>query len=221
MSSQHFDNSSRKTVKPLIDKFKGLLFPILSISLSFLFIFNTSLAPLWFGIESFPSIKEKTRFFLELTSLLGGILCLALLTEIATRYLIKHQFKFSEATFLQALSRKDILALFIVYPLTLLFEELVFRGLFYYFFFTRIPFSLLAVLNALLFGGYHMHVYFTSKNRCLTLVFISVSFLLGLFLGNIMRYFGILGCWIYHIVIVTVIYLRWNYLSTSKLLQKP
>ena len=97
---------------------------------------------------------------------------------------------------------------------TMVFEELIFRYLLFYFLELIIVFPnqilpsdiYSIIISSVIFSLYHFHIYFTTKQRILTLIFISLSFLLGLILSVCYFYFGLIPCIFIHFISIDIIY---------------
>jgi len=208
----HIEHSS----KSQIEKIKGLTIPVMAIFLSILFFLVDQLRPLWIGIEKYPPISNGSDFYIESSILLGGIIALILIAEIFTYFFIqKGRIDISSVSFITALQEKQRYSLYFLFPLTLLFEELLFRGIIFEILFNFFSYFLAIFISAGIFGIYHIHILITQRDWTLGSIFIIYSFLLGLLLGKVVIFFGILGCWLVHIVIVSYIYLRWNAIYTK------
>ncbi len=192
-----------------IDCLKGIIFPLFTMALIVLFILNDKLTP-FIGPQQNLSAYSSTE--LQLIQILFGVCTLLLLvgTEVARKSLSRGSFEVQSIPFITALRNREWYALLIQYPLTLLFEELLFRGLFYALLLPSLPIMPLILLNAVIFGFYHIHVFLTSKNWKISAIFMIFSLCLALPLGYVILYFGVIGCWVFHLVLVTYIYLRWN-----------
>ncbi|MHA1646398.1 MAG: CPBP family glutamic-type intramembrane protease [Promethearchaeota archaeon] len=128
-------------------------------------------------------------------------------------FISKGRIDISTVSFITALKRNHKYSLYFLYPLTLLFEELLFRGVIFNILLNSSTFFLAIFISAGIFGIYHIHILIVSKNKALGFIFITFSFFLGLLLGKIVIFFGILGCWVVHLIVVSYIYLRWNHIS--------
>lgn len=179
--------------------------------------------PFWIGLENYPKISDGLDFYIESSILLGGIIALIIIAEVFTSvFILTGRVDISSVSFLTALKGKHKYSLYFLYPLTLLFEELLFRGVIFKILLNSSTLFLAIFISAGIFAIYHIHILIVSKNVALGLIFIIFSFFLGLLLGKIVIFFGILGCWVVHMVIVSYIYLRWNriYLQSNKQPQK-
>lgn len=190
---------------------KGLIIPILVIVLSSIFYIVDQLKPNWIGINPFPKINSGFEFYIETVILLGGILSLILIAEGIISIVNKKQLHdVSSLAFIVTIRRKDRYSLFFTYPLTLLCEELLFRGVIFNLLFESTSIFNAIFISAGIFGLYYIHILIAYRNPVITLVYVFYSFLLGLLLGRVVLYFGILACWAIHIIFISYIYLRLN-----------
>ncbi|UYP44717.1 hypothetical protein NEF87_001002 [Candidatus Lokiarchaeum ossiferum] len=198
-----------KVEKTKIDYIKGILFPLLTLLLLTVFLFNSGLTSLLFKKQDFSGYSPESILFLQIISGLCTIF-LFLGGERTLKSFKKDQFDIQTIPFIKGIRNRDLYAVFIQYPLTLLFEELLFRGIFYALLSNITPIIFIVLINASVFGLYHIHIYITSKNVRISSIFIIFSFLLAVPLGLVFLYYGVIGCWIFHLISVTYIYLRWN-----------
>ncbi|MHA1474649.1 MAG: CPBP family glutamic-type intramembrane protease [Promethearchaeota archaeon] len=190
---------------------KGLIIPILAIILSSIFYFVDQLEPNWIGINPYPKINSGFEFYIETVILLGGILSLILIAEGIISIVNKKQpQEVSSLTFIDTIRRTDRYSLFVTYPLTLLCEEIFFRGVIFNLLLENTTIFNAIFISAGIFGLYHIHILIAYRNPVITLVYIIYSFLLGLLLGRVVLYFGILACWAIHLILISYIYIRLN-----------
>ncbi|MHA1561259.1 MAG: CPBP family glutamic-type intramembrane protease [Promethearchaeota archaeon] len=184
---------------------KGLIIPILAIILSSIFYFVDQLEPNWIGINPYPKINSGFEFYIETVILLGGILSLILIAEGIISIVNKKQpQEVSSLTFIDTIRRTDRYSLFVTYPLTLLCEEIFFRGVIFNLLLENTTIFNAIFISAGIFGLYHIHILIAYRNPVITLVYIIYSFLLGLLLGRI------LACWAIHLILISYIYIRLN-----------
>jgi len=183
----------------------------MAIFLSSIFYFVDQLKPNWIGINPYPKINSGFEFYIESVIQLGGIISLILIAEFIINIVNKNQLHdVSSLSFIVTIRRMDRYSLFITYPLTLLCEELLFRGIIFNLLFESTSIFNAIFISAGIFGLYHMHILIAYRNPVVTLVYIIYSFLLGLLLGRVVLYFGILACWAIHLILISYIYLRLN-----------
>ena len=188
-----------------------MIIPILAIILSSIFYFVDQLKPNWIGINPYPKINSGFGFYFETVILLGGILSLILIAEGIISIVNKKQLHdVSSLSFIDTIRRKNHFSLFVTYPLTLLCEELLFRGVIFNLLFENTSIFNAIFISAGIFGLYHIHILIAYKNPVITLVYIIYSFLLGLLLGRVVLFFGILACWAIHLILISYIYVRLN-----------
>lgn len=111
---------------------------------------------------------------------------------------------------LTAIDNRQWITLLFYFPITMLFEELLFRGILLGSLIEFAEFDIFTsvLLSSAIFGLYHIHIWFVFKNKRMTIVFITYSFVLGILCGVIFPIFGILGCTLFHYLNVFAIYLR-------------
>ncbi len=183
----------------------------MAIILSSIFYFVDQLEPNWIGINPYPKINSGFEFYIETVILLGGILSLILIAECIISIVNKKQIQeVSSLIFIDTIRRTDRYSLFVTYPLTLLCEEIFFRGVIFNLLFENTTIFNAIFISAGIFGIYHIHILIAYRNPVITLVYIIYSFLLGLLLGRVVLYFGILACWVIHLILISYIYLRLN-----------
>ena len=188
-----------------------MIIPILAIILSSIFYFVDQLKPNWIGINPYPKINSGFEFYIETVILLGGIISLILIAESIISIVNKKQLQdVSTLSFIVTIRRTEYYSLFVTYPLTLLCEELLFRGVIFNLLFENTSIFNAIFISAGIFGLYHIHILIAYKNPVITLVYIIYSFLLGLLLGRVVLYFGILACWAIHLILISYIYIRLN-----------
>ncbi len=196
---------------------KSLIIPILVIILSSIFYFVDQLKPNWIGINPYPKINSGFGFYIETVFFLGGIISLILIAEGIISIVNRKQIHdVSSLSFIITIRRMDRYSLFVTYPLTLLCEELLFRGVIFNLLFESTSIFNAIFLSAGIFGLYHIHILIAYRNPVITLVYIIYSFLLGLLLGRVVLYFGILACWAIHLILISYVYIRLNSLLLGK-----
>jgi hypothetical protein len=96
----------------------------------------------------------------------------------------------------------------IFFPLTMLMEELIFR----YYSIGLLKTSLrieelnVILISSLIFSLYHIHTWFSFKNRTLLFINLIYPFLMGLYLGYIFLNLGIIPCIIIHYCLAFFLY---------------
>ncbi|MFX1276935.1 MAG: CPBP family intramembrane glutamic endopeptidase [Promethearchaeota archaeon] len=98
----------------------------------------------------------------------------------------------------KALNEKNYIDILLNFPLVMIFEEILFRLYIFVFIFRIFGLVVAIILSALIFGIYHLHIWFEFKDMRITYSFMFISGLLGLILGMIIYYFGILACIFVH-----------------------
>jgi membrane protease YdiL (CAAX protease family) len=166
--------------------------------------------PIFFGVYV-ESISVKTFNLIIFLTLIAGLFIVFAVGELADIYVLtKESLNYmKEHDVLQALINKEnrflILVLFII---TMVMEELIFR--FYVIGFLAqtlglsIPISLF--ISSIAFSLYHIHTWLTYKDIRISVVYISNSFLLGLFVGFIFITLGIIFSIIFHSILAFLFY---------------
>lgn len=173
-------------------------------------VFTTVLTiPIVFGvnieyifIRSFNLIMILFLFIGFLIIFLGGLL----LIKYVFRKEALEEMKTHEV--ILAFQKNDKMTLLFWFPLTMLMEELIFR-----YYLTGFLDKLLSpihtiLLSAIIFGIYHIHVWFLFKNLKIVFSYIGYSFTLGLLLGFILLTLGIFFCIFIHSSLVLFIYYK-------------
>jgi membrane protease YdiL (CAAX protease family) len=118
--------------------------------------------------------------------------------------------QFSELPIVQAIRTKRGLDVWCIFPLTMIFEELLFRyWLLALSFPTAIPIIRILV-NAFLFSFYHLHIYVTTRNCRLTSQFLVISFFLGLLCAAFALSIGWVAALVCHWGSVFFVYWRFS-----------
>ncbi len=111
--------------------------------------------------------------------------------------------------FIDALIKKEnYIIIWFFYPIIFLTEELIFRYYSISFLLNELNLSIFSAIfiSSLLYSLFHIHIWFSSKNRRITLIYIGYSFLLGLFNGYILLTLGIFPCILIHYILVSILY---------------
>ncbi len=152
---------------------------------------------------------------------IGSFFVFLLFTEILTQFNQKYRFvDVTKSSFLVAVLKHDFFGLLIQFPSIILFEEILFRGI------LLIEINLLfggiesIVISSSIFSLYHLHIYISSKQWRLTFLYLILSFILGIILATFFPLIGIIGAWIYHLIAVSAIYLRWYLIEKRNLSNK-
>jgi hypothetical protein len=116
--------------------------------------------------------------------------------------------KFENHIMIKALIENDRYIVIIVFTCTMIFEELIFRGLIFVSLmeFGNLSQELAILANAFIFSLYHLHIWPTFHDKKITLVFMFVSGILGLVCGYFLFYFGYFGAILFHWASVYLIY---------------
>lgn len=207
---------SRRHISVFV-RIKSLLFPALALLLAVFLSIVPEWRTWWLGVSQYRLYNEPqyfTRIFIVIIA--GSIWIWGFSWLLGRKIMIQFNIKRSMISFLVAYDARFWFGLFFVYPITLLFEELLFRAfgmIACIYILSFLPpmwlMSCSILLNALIFSVYHIHIYITTKNLALTGFYMLVSFFLGVLTGGLVFSIGVLGCWVVHVAIVSVIYLFW------------
>ena len=189
---------------------KRLSLAMVTLGVVLVFGYVPALRPAWRGLYEFTS-QSRALQVKFLAIIVGGgaglILCAAFVVWVEVKY---RGFDIHKISFTNALRQRNLPALLILYPVTLLMEECLFRGLLLFGCLQMLPPSQAFLLNAVVFGLYHVHTFLSSHDKEITGLFMVTSFIIGLLLGPLFLYFGIWGCFLFHIVVISLIYLLCN-----------
>lgn len=94
----------------------------------------------------------------------------------------------------------------IIFPLTMLMEEFIFRFYIISIFIININPTFVVVLSSLIFAIYHIHFWFRLKNLRIFLSYFILSFFLGLLNGYVFLNFGLILCFFVHYGLAFEIY---------------
>ena len=196
---------------------KNILFPIITIGL----IVTTYLISPFDQLYQFYFLDFMSLLINNLGLAVGFFLCVPIMTSLfaivrGNAWMVENSENIKKISFISALSNKKWYELFITFPFTILMEEIIFRGIIFYFLASWLDGPMVILINGLLFGFYHLHIKFTTRDSKLAGIFIVASLFLGIWLAALMPYIGIWGCWICHLVCVLVIYLIWYYSYNQK-----
>jgi hypothetical protein len=73
------------------------------------------------------------------------------------------------------------------------------------------------IITSMIFSIYHIHIYFSTQSKSITIVFIIASFFLGIILNIVFLFIGVLGSFLIHWISVYFIYkLIANHLSIAE-----
>jgi membrane protease YdiL (CAAX protease family) len=106
------------------------------------------------------------------------------------------------------ISKNDKAVIWIFLPMTMLFEELIFRYYMIGFLLNQGGLNIISaiLISSLAFSLYHIHTWFRFKNLRILLIYLGNSFLLGLFNGYILLTLGLIPCILIHFVLVLIQY---------------
>ena len=207
-------------------KIKRIGTPIIAlfIFLSLSFVFNGEIP--WFSAPFSPKLLEKLTENIILILFIGSGFFVLLTAECFNYLNFKHTWvNTSQSSFVTALNKKDWFGLLVQFPLIILIEEIVFRGIILLIFSLCLKGFLKGFLNefliilasSLIFCLYHLHIYLSTDDWKITGVYMGFSLIIGIILALFFSYVGIVGVWIYHVIVVAGIYWRWkNYEKKSQ-----
>lgn len=121
--------------------------------------------------------------------------------SLIARYLGKDIIVFEKHPVVEGLKSGNKFSVWLIFPITMVFEEILFRG----FLLGGISYIpelgnswISIILSAVIFSLYHIHTWFTFKNKKVTLTFMSFSLVLGLCCGYYLFKVGIFGAILLH-----------------------
>ncbi len=189
---------------------KSLFVPLLTTSLLIISFFlpNFSYRYIPFEKLSLNLSSSSDRWFLAASLFLPVFMIVSVL-YFGNSWRRHHEDRFLRISFVNQWTNRHYLKIFMLFPMTLLFEELVFRGILHYLLAETFGMWTYALLNAGIFALYHFHIYLSSRDLFLTSLFIYASGLLGWWLAIVFPYVGLIGVWGLHLLSVTLLYMGW------------
>ncbi|MHA1930963.1 MAG: CPBP family intramembrane glutamic endopeptidase [Promethearchaeota archaeon] len=166
--------------------------------------------PMFFGVYVETIFLEVSNLYVIIV-LFGGFIVLLSLGELTDKhgFNIESLEAIKDHDVIQSLTdKKNRLSILILFIITMIMEELIFRYYLINLLFHTLDLSVVLVLivSSLFFSLYHIHTWFTYKNIRILGIFLSNSFLLGLFLGYIFLNLGFLYCIVIHSIIAFLFY---------------
>jgi len=166
------------------------------------------LLPIFFGIYiEYLSIRESTLNVIFIFIL--GLIILLFINIMTVVYCYDtHSLEvFKEHDVINALITKENkpkLLLFLL--LIMIIEELIFRYYLIGFLLTQLELDVITAIlvSSIIFSLYHIHMWFKFKNLRILIIYLSHSFLLGLFNGYILLTLGIIPCILVHYSLVLI-----------------
>ena len=168
--------------------------------------------PMFFGIYlEYLFIREFT--LIVIFNLISGFIIFLVINKLIVVY------GYDSQSF-EAIKKQDVIhamisknhkaVIWIFLPMTMLFEELIFR---YYMIGLLLNQGGLNIISAILissivFSLYHIHTWFRFKNLRILLIYFGNSFLLGLFNGYILLTLGLIPCIFIHFALVLLLYYK-------------
>jgi membrane protease YdiL (CAAX protease family) len=173
-------------------------------------VFLVLTIPIFFGIyveTIFLQVSNLYAFFV----LFGGLVIFLSLGEVIDIYgfNIESLEAIKKHDVIQSLTeKKNRLNTVVIFIITMIMEELIFRYYLINILFHSLNLSsiLALILSSLFFSFYHIHTWFSFKNVRVLIIFLSNSFLLGLFLGFIFLTLGFFYCIVIHSIIAFLFY---------------
>jgi len=107
---------------------------------------------------------------------------------------------------ISALIKKNYTVLLFNFPLVIIFEELLFRLFIFTFLYNIFGYISAGIVSTLIFGIYHIHIWFEFKDKKITFSFITISISLGLILSACLVFFGIITCIFIHYFVVLFLF---------------
>ncbi|MHA1819928.1 MAG: CPBP family intramembrane glutamic endopeptidase [Promethearchaeota archaeon] len=162
------------------------------------------LRDLWIG-PLLTNIKEYGLKFLGSSYII--ILFLVILLFIASNLIILPKVlgssinRFKNHIIIRSIREKDFFVLYFIFPLMMVFEELLFRGYIYVFFYKIIGLNvnLSILVISTIFSLYHIHIWFEFKDKAILFSFLINSFILGMICGYILIGLGLLCSILVHL----------------------
>jgi membrane protease YdiL (CAAX protease family) len=106
------------------------------------------------------------------------------------------------------ISKNQKAVIWIFLPMTMLFEELIFRYYMIGFLLNQGGLNMFSaiLISSIAFSLYHIHIWFRFKKLRILLIYLGDSFLLGLFNGYILLTLGLIPCILIHFALVLIQY---------------
>ena len=103
---------------------------------------------------------------------------------------------------------KSVLLVFLVFLLTMVMEELIFRYYVIGFLLLQLRLEVFwaLLISSVIFSLYHIHTWFSYKNIRISIIYIGYSFFMGLFLGFTLLMVGIFPCILIHSSLAYMMY---------------
>ena len=166
--------------------------------------------PIFFGIYIETIFLQASNLY-AIFVLFGGLVIFLSLGELIDIYgfNIESLEAIKKHDVIQSLTeKKKKLNTVVIFIITMIMEELIFRYYLISILFHSLNLSsiLALILSSLFFSFYHIHTWFSFKNVRILTIFLSNSFLLGLFLGFIFLTLGFFYCIIIHSIIAFLFY---------------
>ncbi len=173
-------------------------------------VFTLLTIPIFFGLFVETIFLQVSNLY-AIIILFGGLVILLSVGELIDVYgfNILSLEAIKEHDVIKSLTeKKDRLITLLLFIITMIMEELIFRYYLISILFHSLDLNMILVLiiSSLVFSLYHIHTWFIFRNMRILGIFLSYSFLLGLFLGFIFLTLGFFYCLILHPIIAFLIY---------------
>jgi membrane protease YdiL (CAAX protease family) len=168
------------------------------------------LIPIFFGIYIDFLIVRELSLDVVLILVIGFVILLGI-GKLTEKYLYNERSKeiMKQHDVVKALmDGNNKLVLIIIFPLTMIMEELIFRYYLIGILLNELNVELILtfVISSVIFSLYHIHIWFRFTDRNILISYLITSFLLGIYNGFILLNLGIFACIIVHGVLVFIIY---------------
>jgi len=166
--------------------------------------------PIFFGIYVDTIFLQVSNLYVIIISF-GGLIVLLSVGELTDRYgfNVESLEAIKDHEVIQALTeKKSRLKILILFIITMIMEELIFRYYLISLLFHTLDLNIVMalIISSLFFSLYHIHTWFSYKNLKILVIFLSNSFLLGLFLGYVFLTLGFFYCIIIHSILAFIFY---------------
>lgn len=160
----------------------------------------------YFWVDPWMINKDWTFYF----SLLLFVFLTILAVFSIPNYMKSDLRLFENHAVVAGLKTKQLMPVWISFPITIIFEELLFRGI------ILVELSNINIisqkyailLNGIIFSVYHIHIWFSFKNKKITQVFLIFSLWLGIILGFFLFEIGLFGVIFLHWLFAFAIYIH-------------
>ena len=165
--------------------------------------------PIFFGVYTEFLIESVLDLYAILLLILGFFLLLLIGSVINNFGLNKTDIELMRNhNVVNALINKDIIILWLFFPITMIMEELIFRYYLISFLASTLQLAIVVsiLISSIVFSLYHIHTWFSYKNSKILIINISYTLILGLFIGYVFFILGFIPCIIIHYLIALYLY---------------